>query len=157
MSILAALMLLQTACPASAEPVPPALAGWTAGPPMAAAAEPVSAPVAPIGEPVEVALRSAADFKPAVSATRAAAADSHGGLVAIDVGRAGRYRVVLSNASWVEIVSKGSAIASTGHGHGPRCSGMRKIVDFDLPAGRHLIQLTGSPDATVRLMVVPAA
>lgn len=157
MSMLAALMLIQAACPAGAEPVPPALAGWAAGMPVSAAADAGAAPAAPIGKPVEVALHPAAHLKLPAPPARAAAADSHGGIVAIDVARAGRYRVVLSNASWIELVSNDRAVASTGHGHGPRCSGMRKIVDFDLPAGRHLIQLSGSGDATVRLMVVPGA
>lgn len=157
MQMLAALMMLQAAaCPAGAEPVPAALAGWRAGSPVTAAAG-SEAPAVAIGMPVEVALHPAAHLALPAPPARAAAADSHGGIVAFDLRRAGRIRVALSAPAWIELVSAGTAVASTGHGHGPRCSGIRKIVDFDLPAGRHLIQLSGSPDASVRLMVVPGA
>lgn len=153
MSILAALMLLQTACPAGAEPVPPALAAWGAGTRVAAAADAASAPALAIGKPVEVALHPAAHLKLPATPGRAAPADSHGGLVAFEAAKAGRYRLVLSDASWVELVSGGRAVASTGHGHGPRCSGMRKIVNFELAAGRHLVQLSGSAEPSLRLLV----
>ncbi|MBB5698169.1 hypothetical protein [Sphingomonas yantingensis] len=157
MPMLAALLMLQTAaCPAGAEPVPAALSAWGQGAPVSAAAD-ANAPTIAIGTPVEVALHPAAHLKLPAPPQKAAAADSHGGLVAFDTARAGKVRVALSAPAWIELVSGGKAVASIGHGHGPRCSGMRKIVDFELPAGRHLIQLSGSPDASVRLMVVPGA
>lgn len=157
MPMLAALLMLQTAaCPAGAEPVPAALSAWGQGTPVSAAAD-ANAPTIAVGKPVEVALHPAAHLKLPAPPAKAAAADSHGGLVAFAMPRAGKVRVALSAGAWIELVSGGKAVASTEHGHGPRCSGMRKIVDFDLPAGHHLIQLSGSPEASVRLMVVPGA
>ncbi len=157
MPMLAALMMLQTAaCPVGAEPVPPALSAWGQGTPVSAAAD-ANAPTIVVGKPAEVALHPAAHLKLPAPPAKAAAADSHGGLIAFTMPRAGKVRVALSAPAWIELVSGGKPVASIGHGHGPRCLGLRKIVDFDLPAGRHLIQLSGSPDTSVRLMVVPAA
>jgi hypothetical protein len=42
------------------------------------------------------------------------------------------------------------------HGHGPDCSGIRKIVWFDLPAGRHIIQIAGSQARTIKVMAADA-
>ena len=44
-------------------------------------------------------------------------------------------------------------IASTAHGHGPICTGIRKMVDFPLERGRHVLQIAGSPGSTIPVMV----
>nr|WP_179220809.1 hypothetical protein [Sphingomonas laterariae] len=37
--------------------------------------------------------------------------------------------------------------------HGPACSGVRKMVDFRLKAGRHVLQIAGSASPAIALMV----
>jgi hypothetical protein len=77
---------------------------------------------------------------------------AHGGLFAFEVGAAGRYRLALGAAHWVEVVANGAAIPSVAHGHGPDCTPVRKFVDWDLKPGRYLLQVTGDP-AAVQLLL----
>ena len=78
---------------------------------------------------------------------------SSGGLFAFTVEAAGRYRVALGAGAWVDVIGGGAALASVAHGHGPACSSIRKIVQFDLKPGRYLLQIAGSPAASVPVMV----
>jgi hypothetical protein len=50
-------------------------------------------------------------------------------------------------------------LTSIAHGHGPDCSGIRKMVDFRLEAGSYVLQIVGNGAPTVRVLVasVPAA
>lgn len=155
MTLFAALMLAQAAaCPAGAEPVPLALSAWGAGTPVTAKADVKEPPVIAVGKPAEVTLHPAAHVPLASKPTKAAPASSHAGYVRFVAAKTGTYRVALSGPAWIEVLGNGKPVTSSAHGHGPRCSGMRKIVDFPLPAGTHVIQLSGSADAKVRAMVV---
>src|SRR3546814_2325418 len=58
-------------------------------------------------------------------------------LVPIEIATAGTYRVALSEGAWVDMVRDGTSLPSVAHGHGPRCSGIHKIVDFKLAPGRY--------------------
>jgi hypothetical protein len=80
---------------------------------------------------------------------------SFGGLFAFDVAEAGRYRVAQNGRSWVDVLVAGKAVPSVSHGHGPECSGVTKMVEYDLPAGRHLLQIAANGEAALTLMVAP--
>ena len=71
-----------------------------------------------------------------------------GGL-AVDVREAGTYQVSLSAGAWIDVVKDGAAVASTGHDHGAGC----KMVSFLLQPGRHVIQLSGNKDDTIKVMI----
>ncbi|KQS04257.1 hypothetical protein ASG11_08335 [Sphingomonas sp. Leaf357] len=71
------------------------------------------------------------------------------------VAKAGVYQVGLASGAWVDVVSGGTALASAGHGHGPNCTGLRKIVDFKLASGRYTLQLSGIKTPTIKVMIVP--
>ncbi|HEX8555674.1 MAG TPA: homogentisate 1,2-dioxygenase, partial [Sphingomonas sp.] len=73
--------------------------------------------------------------------------------VTFRVASAGTYRVALDSAMWIDVVAGTAAIASTTHGHGPACSGVRKMVDFALRPGRYVIQLSGSAKPQAVVMV----
>lgn len=77
---------------------------------------------------------------------------SHGGLFRFTVVEAGRYRIALGGPAWIELVHDGKSIASVAHGHGPECSGIRKMVDFDLKPGIYLVEIAGSGTASLLLM-----
>lgn len=163
LTILAATLLLplsvltQQACPAGAEPVPRALSAWGEGAAVAAGASANAAMEIDIGETFAVDLHPNAHFDLSVAPKRAAAPDSHGGFLDFEVATAGTYRIALSDAAWIEVIAAGKPVTSAAHGHGPACSGMRKIVDFALNPGRHLLQVSGAPGASIRALVVPGA
>jgi hypothetical protein len=67
-------------------------------------------------------------------------------------GAAGSF-VALSAGAWLDMVQDGAAVASTAHEHGAECSGLRKMVSFPLKPGRHVIQLSGNKEDTIRVVV----
>lgn len=78
---------------------------------------------------------------------------SSGGIFAFAVSTAGRYRVALGSGAWIDVLHGKTPVVSVAHGHGPACSTVRKMVDFDLQPGRYLLQVAGSNTATLAMMV----
>lgn len=108
-----------------------------------------------IGSEAMLALKpaSAVDFKPALA--RPAKDGTFGGYFPLDVAKAGRYRIGLSQAAWLDTVQKGERLKPADHAHGPACSGIAKIVAFDLQPGRYWLQLSNAKDASIGVEVAP--
>lgn len=79
---------------------------------------------------------------------------SYGGIVRFSVDQPGKWRVALSTGAWVDVIRDGVAAPSTAHGHGPDCTGIRKMVDYDLEAGDYILQLAASGDPQLTLLVI---
>jgi hypothetical protein len=45
-------------------------------------------------------------------------------------------------------------VKSVTHGHGPACSGIRKMVEFEVTQGRYQLQIVNAPTASVHAMAV---
>ena len=122
----AAALLLTAALPASAaEPatcVAPAdlsatpYAAWTAADGDAAAPG--------VGAPVALAMAEGAASR------------------SVRIAEAGKYGVAADSKVWIDLVANGKPLTSVGHGHGPDCSGIRKVVWFNLAAGEYELALT---------------
>ena len=146
--LLAGAAQAQPACP-----VPPA--GWGSDVDL------TSATASPELEPARLTLDQAAtvtlhpgnEVRFAAAPDKPGAAGSYGGMLAVDVHEAGTYQVTLSAGAWIDVLKDGMAVASTAHDHGAECSGLRKMVSFPLTPGRHVIQLSGNKDATIRILV----
>lgn len=77
---------------------------------------------------------------------------THAGLLRFRVPAAGRWRLALSDGSWVDLVDQDETVPSARHGGDGRCTRMHKVVDFDLPAAREvIIQVSGARAARLRL------
>ncbi|MGF7153343.1 hypothetical protein [Novosphingobium gossypii] len=143
----------------TAAAIPADLTGWSAAHGKAMAAAKVGAIASKAllvqGVAAEVTLLPASRVVYTVEPRKPAKGDNYGGLLAFDVARPGRYRIAQSGRSWVEVIVDGEAVASVGHGHGPDCSGIAKMVDYDLPVGRHFLQIAGNGEARVTVMVAP--
>lgn len=74
-------------------------------------------------------------------------------VVEITVPRAGSYAVALSDAAWIDLVRNGKTQAATGHQHGDTCSGIRKIVRFDLLPGQYQLRLSGIKADRIGIMI----
>ena len=96
-----------------------------------------------------VALHPGNDVRFVLAPQKPGAAGSFGGMLAVDVREAGTYQVSLSAGAWIDVVKDGAAVASTGHDHGAGC----KMVSFLLQPGRHVIQLSGNKDDTIKVMI----
>ena len=77
-----------------------------------------------------------------------------GGMIPIDVKKPGRLTVALDAGAWIDLVRDGKVVKSTTHGHGPACSGIRKMVEFDVTQGRYLLQIVNAPTASIHAMAL---
>jgi hypothetical protein len=93
----------------------------------------------------------------AVPAKASAALGAQAGLVQFRVKKAGRYRVSITSGHWVDVVDGVQLVKSVDYQGHVDCERPRKIVEFDLPAGRALVlQFSGSSDSEV-IMAITAA
>ncbi|KTE34297.1 MULTISPECIES: hypothetical protein [unclassified Sphingopyxis] len=74
----------------------------------------------------------------------------------VRIAEAGKYGVAADSKVWIDLMADGEPLTSVGHGHGPDCSGIRKVVWFDLAAGEYELALTKAVAEKVRLLVVKA-
>jgi hypothetical protein len=119
-----------TACAAPADLSATPYAAWTAADGDAAA------PV--VGTPVTLAMADGAASR------------------SLTIAEAGKYGVAADGKVWIDVIADGKPLTSVGHGHGPDCSGIRKVVWFDLAAGEHELALSKAVAEKVRLLVVKA-
>jgi hypothetical protein len=149
------------ACSSDPVDLPPELSAWNKRRPLLAARDTrsLSGAKLTIGKAIEGGLRPAAEMRYAQKPEKPGGSTSFGGLYTFAVAEKGDYRVALGSAAWVDVVragakkGDGTVMKSTGHGHGPDCSGIRKMVDFKLQPGTYLVQLSGSAAARLPLLV----
>ncbi|MFV0623464.1 homogentisate 1,2-dioxygenase [Sphingomonas sp. ac-8] len=141
------------ACASTPAPPPAELAGWSAGRPVRAGATAAGAALLPIGHGVVATLLPTPKVRYAVRPEKPGGSVSNGGLFAFSVPTAGRYRIALGSGAWIDVLSGTTPATSVAHEHGPDCTGIRKMVDFDLQPGRYLLQVAGNGSPTLPLMV----
>ncbi len=142
-------------CPGDAAPIPAELTGWQARTPLAAATDMAGlagATIAP-GKAVDLALRPTPEVRYVLRPERPGGSVSNGGMLRITIAAAGTYRVGIGSAAWLDMVRDGAALESVGHGRGPACSGIRKMVDFALQPGDYVLQLVGNGTPTMPVIV----
>lgn len=137
--------------------MPPEFARWSERTPLTAGATPRTAPVLAVGRASDLTLIATEEFSPVVRPARPAEPRTSGGIAMFQIAHAGTYRVALGARAWVDVIQARRAMASVAHGHGPMCTGIRKIVDFRLRPGRYLLQLSGSSDPTLPVMIAREA
>lgn len=150
------LLLAQAATPTCpARPViPTELAGWSVATSLEAAVNTagIGEAILPLGRGVNATLPPGTDVTlPIVN--RPAPAATYAGLFAFQVPAAGRYRVALGAGAWIDVVANGVALPSAAHGHGPDCSPIRKMVDYDLKPGRYLLEVSGGAKPNLGLLL----
>jgi hypothetical protein len=78
---------------------------------------------------------------------------SFGGLAGFTVKQAGTWRVALGAGAWIDVVKDGKAAVSVAHGHGPDCTGVRKMVDYQLKPGVYILQIAASAGTALTVLV----
>jgi len=154
-SPVAAQMPQATSCTAMVTPTGD-YASWSQAAPLVAGKDATTPSVLTLGAASQVALAATPDVHFALRPEKPGGSVSYGGILAIDVPSAGTYRIALGSAAWLDVIGKDGAQRSTAHGHGPDCTGIRKIVDFTLTPGRYIVQISanGAPSLTVLAMAV---
>jgi hypothetical protein len=139
----------QTAPPACAAPVMAegVLAPWNNP------AKFTAGPLTP-GQAARVALKPAFAVDFVVPPGRKSDDPSFGAVYTLTITEPGTYRVALATAGWIDVAGKDGVIASTAHGHGPECTGIRKMVDFPLTPGAYSVQIAANPVRHTTLLVV---
>lgn len=150
-------MPMDHAAPTCATPaeLPAALAGWRNATPMQAAADAKGASRTALepGKAVTLALRPTPAVAYPLRPAKPGGSVSYGGLASFTVKEAGTWRVALGSGAWVDVVKGGKAETSTAHGHGPDCSGIRKMVDYSLKPGRYTLQLAANGEENLTVLV----
>jgi len=156
-ALLAAALLQASApahdrCPEAVAP-PAELSGWASPRPLGAGRTVGRATMLTPGVAVAARLPSTRDVRYVVRPEKPGGSVSYGGVFAFTVTPPGRYRVALGSGAWIDVLADGKPATSVAHGHGPACTGIRKMVDFDLAAGRYVLQVAGNGTADLPLMV----
>jgi hypothetical protein len=142
-------------CPRDAEPLPQALSAWADRKPLTAATGEASLGKAILtpGIAVDLALADTPAVAYIVRPSHPGGSVSHGGMLAFAIDSAGIYRVAIGSGSWIDLVKDTALLESVGHGHGPNCSGIRKMVDFALQPGAYVLQIAGNGDAHIPVLI----
>ena len=143
------------ACAAMDQGLPPELAAWGSKQPVVAAkgVSEIDKAVLAQGQAYVATLAPTAQVTYPVRPEKPGAAGSNGGVFAFDVQAAGSYVIALGAGAWIDVLKGDAAQRSVGHGHGPACSTVRKVVTFDLQPGRHLVQISGGAEPTLPILV----
>ncbi len=131
------------------------LSGWSAKAPVTSAANEagLSGAALAIGKSHEAKLLKTPQVAYVLQPEKPGGSVSNGGLFSFTAETAGTYRVALSTAAWIDLIEDGQALKPATFGHGPDCSGIRKIVDFQLKPGKHALQISANADPKMVLMV----
>lgn len=145
------------AVPACAAPVTPSgdYAQWANPVATKAGNDLAGAPILPIGTAGRVALSSTPQVKYEVRPEKPGSSVSYGGILILNITKSGTYRIALGSAAWLDVIGKDGPLRSTAHGHGPDCTGIRKVVEFSLEPGRYTIQIAANGASDVTVMALP--
>ena len=140
---------LSPAPPKNCLPLPLELAGWAAPATAMNDRRPFG-----LEKAVVVSLVPTAAFTFPKPPERAPDPKSFSNSVTISLKRAGVYRLLANSGVWLDVVSSSGVQPSLSHRHGPACSGIRKMVDYRLSAGSHIIQISGSSTDSAKIMMI---
>ncbi|WP_294191851.1 homogentisate 1,2-dioxygenase [uncultured Sphingomonas sp.] len=134
--------------------IPAELSHWSMRSPLTAGNAPRNAPVLAIGRAADLRLAPLGEVQPRIAPGRTPAPGSYAGLAMFQVTRPGTYRVALGQKAWIDVIRGRAGVPSSAHTMGPRCTGVAKLVDFQLRPGRYVLQLTGAPSQTLPATIV---
>jgi hypothetical protein len=72
------------------------------------------------------------------------------------VPKAGSYTVSLSTGAWIDLVQDGHFLKPTAFSGATDCDGIRKTVKFDLAASPFVVQISGTRENSISLVVQPS-
>jgi hypothetical protein len=87
---------------------------------------------------------------------RALSDGAFAGLARLHIVTPGIYRVALDGPLWIDVIAGGTVLTSGAFTGSHECSTLSKLVEFSLPAGDVLVQLSGASRAHVHLALTPS-
>ncbi len=143
------------ACAAIDQGLPAPFAGWSAKAPLASAAKvaDLSKALLVIGQGADADLHPTSEVAYAALPEKPGGSVSHGGMFSLVVSQPGVYAVALGSGAWIDLLKGKVAVESVAHGHGPDCSSIRKVVDFQLGPGRYVVQVSADAEPKLAIMI----
>jgi hypothetical protein len=143
------------ACAATDKDLPAELAAWPRKAQLTAATGAAGLDKAALtpGQAYVATLAPTPDVTYGVQPEKPGGTVSRGGLFALDIPTVGSYVVALGAGAWIDLLKGDVAQRSTGHGRGPACTTLRKMVTFDLTPGRYVVQISANAEANLPIMV----
>ncbi len=126
---------------------------------VSVSAEPASAPAIVAGVHYSLALQPQEKVHYLVAPTKKMLADgAFGGMLKLRLEHAGQYRLAIDSGYWLDVVHDGKALTAADFNGSAGCDGPRKIVVYELPAGKDLVvQIAAAAGDHARLSVTPVA
>jgi len=125
---------------------------------VAAAKTAGPAPALAVDKLYEISLTPQSNVSFVLAPDKKALADgAFAGLVTLNVPTAGKYRVSISDAFWIDVIADGKFVATDDFTGVHECHAPRKIVQYVLPAGHDLVlQFSNANSASLRVTVTAA-
>jgi len=138
---------------AACAPLPPVWAGWGQTQPLTASTTAGNAAIVKAGQAYAVSLNPGAQVM--LASGHPGKDGSFAGMLGFDVTVAGVYTVALDQGAWVDVAGTAGVLRSVSHAKGEPCTGIHKLVDFQLEPGHYTVQLSSAPQAAIRMEVQP--
>ncbi|WAC49382.1 hypothetical protein OVA03_05595 [Asticcacaulis sp. SL142] len=128
---------------------------WATPAEVNAATNAANAPFIETSKAYKAALIAAPQVTFASSPAKPQSPDSFAGLLLINITTSGTYGIAASSGVWLDLIKDQSALKSAGQGQVPNCTGIHKIVLFDLQPGDYVLQIASSKSSDVTVQVAP--
>ncbi len=123
--------------------LPAAWSAWTQPEAVTAAPTPATQPELSLGHAYKVQYAPIATVQYPVALNKVVP-NSFGGLFMLTIDKTGTYTVALDGDGWIGMVKDGQELRSASHAHGPDCSTIHKLVDFQLDPGHYTLQISNT-------------
>jgi hypothetical protein len=87
---------------------------------------------------------------------RALSDGAFAGMAKVHITTPGVYRVAIDGAFWIDVLADGKLLTSGDFTGAHGCKTLRKLVEFPMPAGDVLVQLSGAGVAHVHMAMTPS-
>jgi hypothetical protein len=88
--------------------------------------------------------------------SKAEGSSLYAGFVTVEGGAGGGgVQVTLAEDGWIDVIQGGRPLVSTTHTGSKNCPGARKSVQFDVTAGPFVVQISGAPQASIKVSIRP--
>ncbi|MDC7682351.1 hypothetical protein PQU92_03635 [Asticcacaulis sp. BYS171W] len=159
--LVAAPVFAQDAAPKTEKPVcptTPAMTGefahWMHAGPVTATVDAKGAPLLKVGTPLKVTLLDSTRVTYKRARATQPTTPVYSGTLSLKIDTAGQYGIAAGAGVWIDVEKDGKTLSSNKHGHGPDCSGVRKIVEFALEPGTYTVHLVDNKEPTITVMAV---
>ncbi|MBI5132465.1 MAG: hypothetical protein HZA66_23740 [Rhodopseudomonas palustris] len=111
---------------------------------------------APPTTAMKLVLRPTAEAALPTPPERGSATDRFAGFLRIEkIAKPGNYTIALSSAGWLDVVQDGKLLKPTAFSGATDCAGIRKLVRYELGAGKLLLQISGVDSDAIVLAILP--